>query len=197
MQIVLTSHAQRSTRRSARRRPPRNATLDGHAVVFVAISARTCRRLVSALWQVFLLKQLLVAQGKYKVLGLRMQDVIPHDLGRRAPFIGVVATGARLLTHAFSRLSHGQAFSTCFNQFLHSSPAGAFTDVILFAPVGSVLPAGTVSHRFWPQSVDSSVCFRRPLASTVLPVGGGCFMDICCGNSVIGGPATEGAGQPG
>ena len=56
---------------------------------------------MSALWRVFLQKQLEVREGKDSVLATWIRDVITHDLGRRAPFIDVVAPGcARVLMSA-------------------------------------------------------------------------------------------------
>ena len=100
MKIVTRAPAQRPTRRSARRWSNRNATVDDQTDV-ITFCALTRRRIVSALWQVFLQKQLEVREGKDKVLATWIRDVIPHDLGRRAPFIDVVAPGcARVLMSA-------------------------------------------------------------------------------------------------
>ena len=49
---------------------------------------------------------------------------------------------------ARSRSSHVLAVSGSFKHILYSSPAGAFTEYITRAPIGSVLPAGTVAQRF-------------------------------------------------
>ena len=144
MKIVTHDPAQRPTRRSTRRRSNRNATVDDQTDV-ITFCALTRRRIVSALWQVFLQKQLEVREGKDKVLAMWIRDVITHDLGRRAPFINVVAPGcARVLMCARSRSSH---VSSSFKHILYSSPAGAFTEYITRAPIGSVLPAGTVAQR--------------------------------------------------
>ena len=92
--------------------------------------------------------QLEVREGKDKVLATWIRDVITHDLGPRAPFIDVVAPGcARVLMSARSRSSL-LAVSRSFKHILYSSPAGAFTEYITRAPIGSVLPAGTVAQRF-------------------------------------------------
>ena len=40
------------------------------------------------------------------------------------------------------------AVSSSFKHILYSSPAGAFTEYITCAPIGSVLPAGAVAQRF-------------------------------------------------
>ena len=50
----------------------------------IAFGALTRRRILSALWQVFLQKQLEIREGKDKVLATWIRDVITHDLGRRA-----------------------------------------------------------------------------------------------------------------
>lgn len=92
MKIVTRAHAQRPTRRSSCRRPIRNAAVDVQIDV-VTLGAITRKRIVSALWQVFLQKQLQVREGKDKVLASWMRDVTTNDLGRRAPFIDVVASG--------------------------------------------------------------------------------------------------------
>ena len=58
--------------------------------------------------------------GKDKVLGTWIRDVIAHDLGRRAPFIDVVAPGcARVLMSARSRSSHVLAVSSSFKHILY------------------------------------------------------------------------------
>ena len=104
---------------------------------------------MSALWQVFLQKQVEVREGKDKVLAMWICDVTTHDLGRRAPFIDVVAPDCDcVLMSARSRSSHVLAVSSSFKHILYSSPAGAFTEYITRAPIGSVLPAGTVTQRF-------------------------------------------------
>ena len=109
----------------------------------------TRRRIVSDLWQVFLQKQLEVREGKNKVLSMWIRNVITQDLGRRAPFIDVVAPGsARVLVSARSRSSHVLAVLSSFKHILSSSPAGAFTEYIARTPIGSGLPAGTVAQRF-------------------------------------------------
>ena len=78
-----------------------------------------------------------------------MRDSITHDLGRRAPFIDVVAPGyARVLMSARSRSSHVLAVSSSFKHILYSSPGGAFTEYITRAPIGTVLPVGNVAQRF-------------------------------------------------
>ena len=70
-------------------------------------------RIVSALWQVFLLKQVPVPDGKDKVLAMWIRDVITSYLGRRAPFFDVVAHGcARVLMSA--RSLHVLAVSSSF-----------------------------------------------------------------------------------
>ena len=112
MKIVTHAPAQRPTRRSARRRSNRTAAVDDQTDV-ITFCALTRRRIVSALWHVFLQKQLEVREGKDKVLATWIRDVTTHDLGRRAPFIDVVAP-----------------------------------EYIARAPIGSVLPAGTVAQRF-------------------------------------------------
>ena len=83
---------------------------------------------MSALWQVFLQKQLEVREGEDKVLATWIRDVITHDLGHRALFIDVVAPScARVLMSARSRSSHVLALSSSFKHGLYSSPAAAFT----------------------------------------------------------------------
>ena len=148
MKIVTHAPAQQPTCRSRRRRSTRNATVDDQTDV-IRFCALTRRRIVSALWQVFLQRQLEIREGKDKVLAAWIRDVISHDLGRRAPFIDVIAPGcARVLRSARSRSSHVFAVSSSFKHILNSSPAGAFTEYIQCAPMGSVLPAGTVAQRF-------------------------------------------------
>ena len=148
MKIVTHAPAQRPTRRSARRRSNRNATVDDQIDV-ITFCALTRRRTVSALWQVFLQKQLEVREGKERVLAMWIRNVSTHDLRRRAPFIDVVAPGcARVLMSARSRSSHVLAISSSFKHTLYSSPAGAFTEHITRAHIGSVLPARTVAQRF-------------------------------------------------
>ena len=56
-----------------------------------SITIPTRRQTVSALWQVFLQKQIEVREGKDKVLVTWIREVITHDLGRCAPFIDGVA----------------------------------------------------------------------------------------------------------
>ena len=90
----------------------------------IKFCALTRRRIVSALCQVFLQKQPEVGEGKDKVLATWIRDVITHDLGRRAPFIVVVAPAAgcaRVLMSARSRSSHVLAVSSSFKHILYSS----------------------------------------------------------------------------
>ena len=47
-----------------------------------------------------------------------------------------------------ARSSHVLAVSNSVKHILCSSPAGAFTEYITRAPIGSVLPAGTMAQRF-------------------------------------------------
>ena len=75
MKIVTHAPAQRPTRRSTRRRSTRNATVDDQTDV-ITFCALTRRRIVSALWQVFLQKQLEIREGKDKVLATWIRDVI-------------------------------------------------------------------------------------------------------------------------
>ena len=134
-----------------------------------AFCALTRRRIVSALWQVFLQKQLEVREGKDRVLATWIRDVITHDLGRRAAFIDVAPGCARVLISARSRSSHVLAFSSSFKHILRSSPAGAFTEYITRAPIGSVLPASTVAQ-----------CFGRDLLVVVLhlPSNSSCRREV-------------------
>ena len=88
---------------------------------------------------------------------------------------------------------HVLAVSSSFKHILYSSPAGAFTEYITRAPIGSVFPAGTVAQRFGRDLLvvvlhllSNPSCRREVGASwtdvTVTLVAG------------IGGPAAEVAG---
>ena len=70
MKIVTHAPAQRPTRRSARRR---SCTVDDQTDV-ITFCALTRRRIVSALWQVFLQKRLEVRDGKDNVLAMWTRD---------------------------------------------------------------------------------------------------------------------------
>ena len=139
-------------------------------------------------------KQLEVREGKDKVLATWIRDVYTHDLGRRAPCIDVVAPGyARVLMSARSRSSHVLAVSSSFQHMLYSSPAGAFTEYITSAPIGSVLPADTVAHR---SGRDLSVVVLHLLSKSSCR----CEVDASWTHAAvtlvagIGGPAVEVAG---
>ena len=100
MEIVTHAPAQRPTRCSSRRRSIPNAAVH-HQIEIVTFSAPARRRIVSAVWKVFLPKQLQVREGKDKVLASWIRDAITHDLGRRASVIDVVApVYARVLMSA-------------------------------------------------------------------------------------------------
>ena len=160
MKIVTHAPAQRPTRRSARRRSTLNATVDDQTDV-ITFCALTRRRIVSALWQVFLQKQLEIREEKAKVLATWIRDVITHDLGRWAPFIDVVAPDcARVLMSARLRSSHVLAVSSSFKHILCSSPAGAFTEYITRAPIGCM---GFV----WEHSDSFLHCVASPFHSFV------------------------------
>ena len=119
--------------------------------VVISFSALTRGRIMSALWAVYLQKQLQVRERKDMELAAWMRGAIVHRLGRRAPFLDVVEPGlARVLMSARSRSSHVLPVSHSFKHLLYAQPAGAFTDCIARAPIGSVLPAGTVAQRFGP-----------------------------------------------
>ena len=116
------------------------------------------------------------------------------DLGRRAPFIDVVAPGcARVLMSARSRWSHVLAVSSSFKHILYSSPAGAFTEYTSRAPIGSVFPAGTVAQRFGRDLLVvvlhllSHPSCRREVGASWTDVA----VTLVAG---IGGPAAEAAG---
>ena len=96
MKVVTHAPAKRPTRRSARRRSNRNAMVNDQTDV-ITFCALTPRRILSALWQVFLQKQIEVREGKDKVLATWIREVITHELGRCAPFIDVVAPGYALV----------------------------------------------------------------------------------------------------
>ena len=122
-----------------------------------------------------------------------IRAVITHDLGRRAPFIDVVAPGcARAL---MSASSHVLAVSSSFKHILYSSPAGAFTEYVTRAPLGSVLPVGTAAQRFGRDLLVvvhvlhllSNPSCRREVGTSWTDVAG----TVDAG---IGGPAAEVAG---
>lgn len=119
------------------------------ATVVVPTAGVDPSRIVSAFWQIFLQNQL-VRGGEDRVLASRMRDVMAHDLGRRAAFIDVVAPGALVLMRSARwRLSHALPVSGSVKHVPSSSPTGAFTKHITGAPIGSVLPAGTVAAICW------------------------------------------------
>ena len=188
-----TKAKNKGKKRGKRKKKKKNDTVDDQTDV-ITFCALTRRRIVSALWQVFLQKQLEVREGMDKVLAMWIRDVITHDLGRRATFIDVVAPGcARVLMSASSRLSHVLAVSSSFKHILYSSPAGAFTAYITRAPIGSVLPAGTVAQRFGRDLLVvvlhllSSPSCRREVGASWTDVA----VTLVAG---IGGPAAEVAG---
>ena len=89
---------------------------------------------------------------------------------------------------------HDHTHSARMQHIVYSSPAGAFTEYITRAPIGSVLPAGTVARRFCRDLLvvvlhllSNSSCCRKVGASwtdvAVTLVAG------------IGGPAAEVAGM--
>ena len=128
------------------------------------------------------------------MLATWIRDVIAHDLGRRAPFIDVVTSGcARVLMSARSRSSHVLAVSSFFKHVPYSSPAGAFTGYITRAPIGSVLPAGTVAQRFGRDLLVvvlhllSTPSCRREVGASWTDVA----VTLVAGT---GGPAAEAAG---
>ena len=148
---------------------------------------------MSAIWQVFLQKQLEVRDGKDKVLATWISDVITHDLGCRAPFIDVVALGcARVLMSARSISSHVLSVSSSLKHIMYSSPAGAFTEYITLAPIGSVLPAGIVAQRFGRDLVVVLHLLPNPSCRREVGASWTDVADTLVAG--IGGPAAEVAG---
>ena len=108
---------------------------------------------------------------KDKVLATWIRDVIAHDLGRRAPFIDVVAPGcARVLMSARSRSSHALAVSSSFKHILYSSLHRVHYACTHWVSLAS-WRCGTT---FWPRPVGCSVASA---VQPVLPSRGRCFMD--------------------
>ena len=132
---------------------------------------------------------------KDKVLATWIRDVIAHDLGRRAPFIDVVAPGcARVMMSARSRSSHVLAVSSSFKHILYSSPAGAFTEYITRAPIGSVLTAGTVATQRFGRDLLVVVLHLLSNPSCRREVGASWTNVAVTLVAGIGGPAAEVAG---
>ena len=118
-------------------------------------------------------------------------DVVTHDLGRQAPF-DVVAPGARVLMSARLPSSHVWCFKF-FQAHPVFFPAGAFTEYIERALIGSVLPAGTVAHRF---GRDLLVVVLHLLSTpSCRHEAGASWTDVAVTLVAgIGGPAAEVAG---
>ena len=136
---VPQAPTQQRTRRSSRCRSIQNAAVNDQ-IYAITVNPLTPRRIVSAPWQAFVLNQLQVREGKGKVLARRMRDMITRDLGLRAPFIDVVAPGCgSVLMCVRSCSSHVLAVSSSFKLIRYSSPAGAFKDYVMHAPIRSVL----------------------------------------------------------
>ena len=160
----------------------------------ITFCALTRRRIVSALWQVFLQKQLEVWEGKDKVLAMWTRDVITHDLGRRAPFIDVVAPGcARVLMSARSRSSHVFAVFKFFQAHPVFIPRWCLHRVHYACTHWVSLASWHCGTTFWPRPVGGSLASA---VQPVLPSRGRCFRTDVAVTLVagIGGPAADVAG---
>lgn len=163
------------TRNDTRRFRSRGAanTQPANLREYISYSDLKRETILPLLWTSYLAKALERREEKCREGADWMRSVIRHELGSPAPFMFGVGSGlVRVLLCARSRKLSLLGVPRVSKHLCLPLPAGAFTDYISRAPVGTVLPPVPEAQRPW--QAPALLAVAESLLSSASVYGGDC-----------------------